>query len=128
MALVAFLILELPVQWNYEHQITDAGDWHRLDSINAEVLIIGNSRVESGFDATEIEAQTGLKTYCLVQTGWQSRLTEKKARELPPSQSASKIPRSSKATLYTSELALIGTPSPPFSNSFFSTERTCTRR
>ena len=78
MALMALLILELPVQWNYEHQITDAGDWHRLDSINAEVLIIGNSRVESGFDATKIEAQTGLKTYCLVQTGWQSRLLRKK--------------------------------------------------
>ena len=78
MALMALLILELPVQWNYEHQITDAGDWHRLDSINAEVLIIGNSRVESGFDATEIEAQTGLKSYCLVQTGWQSRLLRKK--------------------------------------------------
>lgn len=76
--LVAFLILELPVQWNYEHQITDAGDWHRLDSINAEILIIGNSRVESGFDATMVEAKTGLKTYCLAQTGWQSRLLRKK--------------------------------------------------
>ena len=64
---MAFLILELPVQWNYDHQITDAGDWHRLDSINADILIIGNSRVESGFNASMIEAKTGLKTHCLVQ-------------------------------------------------------------
>ena len=76
--LVAFLILELPVQWNYDHQITDAGDWHKLDNINADILIIGNSRVESGFDATVVEAKTGLKTHCLVQTGWQSRLLRKK--------------------------------------------------
>ena len=72
------LLLELPVQWNYKYQITDAGDWHRLDSINADILIIGNSRIESGFDPRTIEAETGLKTYCLVQTGWQSRLLRKK--------------------------------------------------
>ena len=70
--------LEIPIQWNYETQITDAGDWHCLDSIDAEILIIGNSRVESGFDASQIEMSTGLSTYCLVQTGWQSKLLRKK--------------------------------------------------
>ena len=78
MALMAMLFLELPVQWNYKHQITDAGDWHRLENINADILIIGNSRVESGFDPRIIEAETGLKAHCLVQTGWQSRLLRKK--------------------------------------------------
>ena len=78
--LFAFASLEVPIQWNYDCQIAASADWQCLEGINAEVLIVGNSRVESGFDPTQIEATTGLSTFVLAQTGWQAKLLKSKLR------------------------------------------------
>jgi len=76
--LLCFLSLELPIQLNYEHQIAASADWQCLKGINADILIVGNSRVESGFDPVLIEKETGLSCFVLAQTGWQSALLRRK--------------------------------------------------
>jgi len=76
--LLCFLSLELPIQLNYEHQIAASADWQCMSDIDADILIVGNSRVESGFDPIAIENATGLSCYVLAQTGWQSRLLRRK--------------------------------------------------
>lgn len=75
-----FLALELPVQMNYHKRISNQADWQCLEGINAEVLIIGNSRAWTGFDASKIEVATGLTTYVLAQDGWQIDLLRIKLR------------------------------------------------
>jgi hypothetical protein len=72
--LLCFFALEIPIQLNYKHQISASADWQCLEDINADILIVGNSRVESGFDPIMIENATGLSCFVLAQTGWQSAL------------------------------------------------------
>ena len=76
--LLCFLSLEIPIQVNYKHQIAASADWQCLKGINADILIVGNSRVESGFDPVLIEKETGLSCFVLAQTGWQSALLRRK--------------------------------------------------
>jgi len=73
-----FLVLEAPVQINYDTQISAVADWQCLDSINADILVVGNSRVESGFNPIAIEKATGYEAFLLTQTGWQAPLLKKK--------------------------------------------------
>jgi hypothetical protein len=73
-----FLALELPIQINYYTQISERSDWQCLDSINADILIVGNSRVEGGFDPIAIDKATGLETYLLTQSGWEAPILRKK--------------------------------------------------
>ena len=76
--LLCFLALELPIQLNYKYQIAASADWQCMNDINADILIVGNSRVESGFNPIAIENATELSCYVLAQTGWQSRLLKRK--------------------------------------------------
>lgn len=73
-----FLALEVPIQINYDTQISERSDWQCLDSINADILIVGNSRVEGGFDPIAIDKATGLETYLLTQSGWDAPVLRKK--------------------------------------------------
>jgi len=73
-----FCALEAPVQFNYSKQISAVSDWQCLDSINADILVVGNSRVESGFDPIAIEKATGFETYLLTQTGCRAPVLRKK--------------------------------------------------
>lgn len=73
-----FIALEAPIQINYEKQISAVADWQCLDSINADILIVGNSRVESGFDPIAIENATGYEAFLLTQTGWQAPVLKQK--------------------------------------------------
>ena len=73
-----FLALEVPIQVNYDTQISERADWQCLDSINADILVVGNSRVEGGFDPMAIEEGTGYVTYLLTQSGWQAPVLRQK--------------------------------------------------
>ena len=73
-----FLALEAPIQINYDTQVSAVADWQCLDSINADILVVGNSRVEGGFDPVAIEKATGYETYLLTQTGWQAPVLKQK--------------------------------------------------
>lgn len=73
-----FLALEAPIQINYETRISNHSDWHSLKNINAEILVIGNSRAWTGFDAAKIQEFTGKSTYILAQDGWQMDLLREK--------------------------------------------------
>ena len=73
-----FIALESPIQINYEKQISAVADWQCLDSINADILVVGNSRVESGFDPIAIERATGHEAFFLTQPGWQAPVLKKK--------------------------------------------------
>lgn len=73
-----FLGLEVPIQVNYDIQISERADWQCLDNINADILIVGNSRVESGFDPISIQEATGYDIYLLTQSGWTAPVLKKK--------------------------------------------------
>lgn len=75
---LVFIGLEIPIQLNYSKKIHDYSDWQCLDDINAEILIVGNSRIESGFDPSLIEKSTGLSTFLLTQSGWRAPLLKRK--------------------------------------------------
>ena len=77
---VVLCFLELPIQLNYETRISNHSDWHLLEDINAEILVIGNSRAWTGFDAVKIQELTGKSTYILAQDGWQMGLLITKFR------------------------------------------------
>lgn len=77
---VVLCLLELPIQLNYKTRISNHSDWHSLENINAEILIIGNSRAWTGFDAVKIQESTGKSTYILAQDGWQMDLLIAKFR------------------------------------------------
>lgn len=83
--------LELPIQLNYETRISNHSDWHSLENINAEILVIGNSRVWTGFDASKIQEVTGKSTYILAQDGWQIDLLRAKFRHYLKSNSKPQI-------------------------------------
>lgn len=74
----SLFLLELPVQYNYFSQAYDMQDWHKLSGIDAEILIIGNSRSWRGMDASLIESSTGKRTYVLAQDGSGGQMLVKK--------------------------------------------------
>lgn len=54
---------------NYNKRTYDFEDWHRLDSINAEIVFVGNSRTCWHVDAPRLTKELGLPCYDLGQQG-----------------------------------------------------------
>lgn len=72
------MLLETPIQWNYDIQNADMADWQKLDGIHAEILFIGNSRTWRSIDALRASNETRKNIYALAQDGWQARLLNRK--------------------------------------------------
>lgn len=71
---VCFLLLEFPVQWNYAIQNSDMGDWQALADIDADILLVGNSRTWTTFDTESISKRLNQKVYALAQDGGNCQL------------------------------------------------------
>lgn len=69
-----FLLLEVPIQWNYAIQNSDMGDWQTLADINADILLVGNSRTWTTFDTESMSNELGVSVYALAQDGWNCHL------------------------------------------------------
>lgn len=68
--LLSAFVLEQVVQSNYSIQTTEFEDWHKLDSINAETVVMGASRAFVMMDAGHLEKVTGRSTYVLANNGF----------------------------------------------------------
>lgn len=75
-----FLLLELPVQWNYAIQNSDMGDWQALADIDADIVLVGNSRTWTTYNTEYMSQKLGASVYALAQDGWECNLLETKLK------------------------------------------------
>ena len=82
-------ILEIPVQLNYSNRTHWQDDWAEMASIYRDVLLVGNSRAWTGFDAPMISECTDRHCYTISIDGWNAQFLKEKCKyhlrhQLPP--------------------------------------------
>ena len=70
LCLALLLTIEIPVQINYSNRTHWQDDWAEMASSYRDVLLIGNSRAWTGFDAPNLSDCNGLKIATPRSTRW----------------------------------------------------------
>ena len=80
LCLALLLTIEIPVQINYSNRTHWQDDWAEMASSYRDVLLIGNSRAWTGFDAPNLSDCTAKNCYTVALDGWNAQFLIEKCK------------------------------------------------